>query len=83
MFTVVRMINPTTVKADSYVRYLIQNLSLDIYFHFIIQLSKSIHSGCYKTKYLGLKNYYFVVFSTRLVIRRFSPHLFQNEMHFM
>lgn len=65
---VVRMVNPITVKADSYLSYLIQNLSLDSHFHFIIYLSKSFGSGCYKTKYLGLKNDYYGVSLARSVM---------------
>lgn len=34
MFKVLRMVNPINIKADSYLSYLIQNLSLEIDFHF-------------------------------------------------
>lgn len=86
MFRLVRMVNPITVKADSYslkllnpeplIRYLLSFYNMPL---------KSISSGCYETECLGLKSDYYGVFSARIVMgsgEGVSHHPFENEMHF-
>lgn len=69
----------------THLSYLIQNLSLDIYFHFIIGLSKASVQAATRPECLGLKNDYYGVFSARIVMgsgEGVSHHPFENGRHF-
>ena len=86
MFRLVRMVNPITVKADSYSLKLFNpELLIRYRLAFYNRPLKSISSGCYKTKYLGLRNDYYGVYSARTVVggwEGISHHPFDNETHF-
>ena len=86
MFRLVKMVNLITAKADSYSLKLFNpELLIRYLLAFYDRPLRGISSGCYKTKYLELRNDCYGVYSARTVVggwEGISHHPFDNETHF-